>query len=463
MDAFVGRRRELDALEAAYRARGSTFLPIYGRRRVGKSELIAHFLRHKPAVYLLGKRAQGGLQLREFLREAARVTGDPLLATFPAEGWKPALDAVVDRWRGADRRRLVLAFDEFQWTAEASPELPSVLQDCWDRRWQREGSVMLILCGSYIGFMEREVLGRGSPLFGRRTGQILLRPFGYREATAFHPGWSAAEHARVYFLCGGIPLYLKAFAPHRSFEQSLAATLLAEDGLLYREPDFLLREELREVESYYAVLLAIAEGARTSRDIARASGIGERGLQYYLKQLMELGYVARRYPLTGAPPVARHVRYDLHDPLLRFWFRFVYPNTSFIARAGARRALMELVRPRLEVWAGGCFERLCREALADLYVGEGVSDAFEIGEYWDKATQIDVVGFRRDGWTDLGECKWGPVRSVRVVEAELEQKVAAYPNRRNATIGRRIFARRTPPAAGDRGRWHDLEDLYTRG
>ena len=178
-------------------------------------------------------------------------------------------------------------------------------------------------------------------------------------------------------------------------------------------------------------------------------------------ELIELGYVERRYPLTDKPPSARSVRYDLADPLLRFWFRFVFPSTSYIRHMGAERALRDFIRPHLDAWFGLCFERLCREALPWLYRREGVTAAFEVGEYWSKSIQIDVVGLRNDGWTDLGECKWGPVRSRRAVESELEAKVRDYPNPRGSTIGRRIFVRHTPAAPTDTGvRWHGLDELY---
>lgn len=461
MDEFIGREAELRALTAAHAAASGAFVPIYGRRRVGKSELILRFLHDRPGIYFLGKKAQAPLQIREFLRAAAAALKEPLLATFPADQWKPALEAVVARWKG--RGKLVLALDEFQWTAEASPELPSVLQELWDRRWRRDGRVMLILCGSHVGFMEREVLGRRSPLFGRRTAQIHLRPFGFRESARFHPAYSPVDRARTYFVCGGIPLYLKSFLPSRSVETNIAAALLDEFEPLYREPDFLLREELRDVENYYAVLLALASGPLPSHEISRLTGVGDRSLHYYLAQLVELGYLHRVYPLTGRPPVPRHVRYALDDPLLRFWFRFVYPNTSLIQRVGAGKAFAVLIRPELDSYFGGCFERLCREALPLLYAAEGVTAPFEIGSYWDKSVQIDVVGHREDGWTDLGECKWGAVRSVDALAAELESKAARYPNTRGATIGRRLFTR-TRPGGRRRGasglRWHDLADLY---
>jgi AAA+ ATPase superfamily predicted ATPase len=292
MAEFIGRREELEVLESGYSGAGSAFVPIYGRRRVGKSELTLYFMKGRPGVYFVGKKAPAALQIREFLQEAAVVLEEPLLATFPAESWGAALDAVVSRWRGDGK--LILALDEFQWTAEASPELPSLLQERWDRQWRDSGRVFLILCGSYVGFMEREILGRKSPLFGRRTAQIPLRPFGYREAALFHPRYSVLDRARAYFLCGGVPLYLRCFSDSRSIESNLVHELLQEYAVLHREGDFLLREELREVESYYAILLAVAAGHTASQDIARQAGIDARSLPYYLQQLLELGYLRRR-------------------------------------------------------------------------------------------------------------------------------------------------------------------------
>ena len=227
LSRFVGRTAELGTLSAAYASAESGFVPIYGRRRVGKSELILRFLREHPGVYFLGKQAPAALQLREFLDEAAVVLGEPLLATASFDGWKSALSAVIDRWKQGGK--LVLVFDEFQWTAWASPELPSVLQDLWDRRWRSSGKILLILCGSYVGFMEREVLGRKSPLFGRRTAQILLRPFGYREAALFHPSFSTVDRARAYFICGGVPWYLERF--DAKLTGSNAYDITAENGV----------------------------------------------------------------------------------------------------------------------------------------------------------------------------------------------------------------------------------------
>lgn len=458
---FIGREKELRVLVDAQRSKESTFLPVYGRRRVGKSVLLAHFMKDLPGIYYLGKQAPAVLQRRELLEEAARRLDEPLLAQLRTETWSDVLRAIVQSYRGDGK--LVLVLDEFQWMAEASPELPSVLQELWDLEWQGKRRVMLILCGSYIGFMEREVLGEKSPLFGRRTGQILLKPFGFREAALFHPRLSRVDWARTYFICGGMPYYLRQFEDGKSFEQNLVRHVFTESSPLFREPDFLLREELREVSSYAAILAAIASGHATPILMAAASGLEARKLPYYLQQLQDLGFVDRRYPLDGTPPSPRQVRYELLDPLLRFWYRFVFPNSSALELRGPEATFRELIRPHLDWYSGRAFERLSREALVEIYRREQVMSSFDIGEFWTRETQIDVVGLRGDGVVDLGECKWGPIASRVEVERELQRKASLFPNHRGHTVALHVFCREKPKPkkeAGEAIQWHDLADFY---
>ena len=461
MAKFIGRAKELDLLARAFESPRSEFIPIYGRRRVGKSELILKFMAGRPGVYYLGQQSPAALQVREFLEEAARALDMPLLAELRPMDWREALSTVAAQWeRVRPGSKLILALDEFQWIAASSPDLISALQECWDRRWKGAGNVMLLLCGSYLGFMEREVLGRTSPLFGRRTAQIHLQPFGYLEAARFHPRWSETDRAKAYFLVGGLPQYLLCLEDTRSIDHNVRRHLLDEFAPLFHEPTFLLREELREIAPYHAVLFAIASGPGAVRDIAATAGMPDRNLNYYLQQLVDLGYLRRRYPLDRRRPNPRRVRFGIDDPLLRFWFRFVFPNMSLIRSAGGASAFAERIAPSLDAWFGSCFERLCREALPLIYASEGVAAGYEVGEYWSKTAQIDVVGLREDHWTDLGECKWGAVRSPQALETELDRKAAAFPNPRGATFGRRYFVRRKPAARQDASGWYSLQDLY---
>lgn len=457
---FVGRRRELRELNRAFASARSEFIPVYGRRRVGKSELILRFMAGKPGVYYLGKQSPSDLQVSEFLAEAAGALDMPLLASLRIDDWQQALLTVVEQWGQAHPgQKLILALDEFQWLAAARPSVISELQHCWDRHWRSAGNVVLVVCGSYLGFMERDVLGKASPLFGRRTAQILLQPFGYQEAAAFHPRWSVADQARAYFLVGGVPQYLLCLDDSHSIATNIRRHMLEEFSPLFHEPTFLLREELREVAPYHAVLFAIASGRRTIRAIAGATGLPERNMHYYVEQLAGLGYIERYHPLDGRRN-PRQLRLRIDDPLLKFSFRFVFPNTSILRSAGADRAFSARIAPALDAYFGGCFEQLCRDALPAVYAHEGVSAGFEIGEYWNKETQIDLVGLRDDNWTDLGECKWGGFGSAPALERALEGKVSRYPNVRGATLGRRYFVRRKPTAKARAPGWYSLDDLY---
>lgn len=462
--SFVGRKRELDQLEKAWRTEQSAFIPIYGRRRVGKSELIVHFMKGKPGIYLTGKHAAPTDQISEFLGTAARELREPIIAEMTPRGWKTAFELAVKSHRGPGK--LIIALDEFQWMVEVSPELPEVLQELWDRQWSNGNNVVLIVCGSFLGFMERKVLGSKSPLYGRRTGSIHLRPFNHIEARGFHPHLSIDDQARVYGICGGIPAYLKAFEDDLSVAQNIVAAILTPGGRLDGEPEYLLREELRELVPYHTVLTSLARGTARPVDLAKTTHIDVRALNYHLKTLIDLGYVKKHRPLTDPPSDERTVRYAVDDPILRFWFRFVFPNLSSLRSLGPSAAFADLIRPELDSYYGLCFDRLCREALPLIYANEGVRTSFEVGEFWrntGKKVQIDVVGLRRDNRTDLGECKWGDdPGSLNSLAAQLELKVPLYPNDRGASIGRRLFVHQVrrrhdvPPGV----RVHTLADLY---
>ncbi len=457
---FVGRIKELLLLNRLYESDESQFIPVYGRRRVGKSELILHFIQDKPAVYYLGKQAPEAFQIREFLEISASVLDNRLLAQVRVDSWKEALTLVVEEFK-KHSKKLVLVLDEFQWIVETSTGLPSVIQELWDRHWKDNNCVQLILCGSYLGFMEREVLGSKSPLFGRRTANILLKPFSFREAGEFHPGWSYEDRAKAWFICGGIPYYLKFFKEDRSIDQNIRDNFLDEYAALFREADFLLREELRDLEKYSGVLMAVAESPLTVKEIAHKTGIGERSVPYYLDTLKTLHLIASYAPLETKGEKKRGMRFRLTDNFLRFWFRFVYPHLSLVASLSEERAFANLIAPQLESWFGSGFELLCREALPVLYAEEGVLSSFQIGEYWDTTVQIDVVGTRKDGRVDIGECKWGAIPSKKALEDEIDNKVRKYPNPKAVTVQKRLFVKRWPFQELPQGiKLHTLKDLY---
>ncbi len=455
--SFVGREAELAALERHYRSGRAGLIPIYGRRRVGKTELILRFCARKPTVYFTASDKLRTPQLADFVAAAAEWLDAPHLAGTAPQNWEAALRLVLGAAPAG--RKLVLVLDEFQWLCASSPELPSILQRLWDHEWQRGNRLLLILCGSFIGFMEREVLGARAPLHGRRTAAVRLEPFGFREAAQFHPRWSREEQARAYFVCGGIPAYLRRFDPARSVAQNIATEFFAVDAFFQREPDFLLREELAEVKQAASVLEATARGRHGQGEIARAIGLSTAALAPHLKGLAGLGYIERVFPLIPGRPARTSVLYRVADPLLRFWFRFVEPHWSTLRRIAPERAFEQLVAPQWDAYCGDSFERLCREALSLLYEAESVTGKFEVGEYWDRTAQIDVVGLRADGWVDLGECKWHGRPAAAAVASELAARAAHYPAK-GRTVRPVAFLRRKPRTAPGGLTLYDLPQLY---
>ncbi|MFH1654329.1 MAG: ATP-binding protein [Pseudomonadota bacterium] len=460
MNKFVGRKNELTMLENAYGSSKSEFIPVYGRRRIGKSELILHFIEKKPSIYLLGKKSTPQLQIREFLDILSNTYSQPLIANSRVDNWKEALELIV-KHKKTDKK-MVVVFDEFQWLAETSPDLISILQEFIDTEWKKRKDIMLIICGSYMGFMEKEILGEKSPLFGRRTAQILLKPFNYKDAADFFPSWSYKDKAKAYFVCGGVPFYLLFFSENKSIFKNIEENFFSEFSALYREADFLLKEELRELQKYYAILTSLAAGSLTYFDISKVTGIEEKKLYYYIEQLIALGYVRRRYPLLTQRHSSKNVRFIIDDALLKFWFRFVYPNTAYIPQVNAKDAFQNLVKPYIDSYFGTCFENLCREALAGAYLTEGIYGDFEIGEYWDKCLQIDVVGHRKKEGIDICECKWTGIKSTNKLVNELRSKIRKYPNDDNLTIQGRIFSRETikEHKKFPEIRFYSLEDIY---
>lgn len=455
---FVGRAAELAALERQYRRDSGAFVPVYGRRRVGKTELLVRFCRGKQAVYFAATQGTAAQQLRSFMRTAALALGNALLAEVTVRDWDHALELVLRAANPA--RRLVLVLDEFQWLCESAPELPSVLQKRWDQDWQRKRGPFLILCGSYIGFMEREVLGHKSPLFGRRTGQLQLRPLSYLEAGELFPRWSREDRARAWFVCGGVPAYLKTFSQERSIDQNLIEAFLEVDAPLMREAEFLLREELRDVASYATLIEGLAAGHVSPTLLSRYSGVPVPRVMYFLNTLLELGYVERRLPLVPGRASRKTTRYAIGDPLLRFWFRFVAPHFSAIRQGSSARVFQQLVAPGLEAFYGAGFEALCREALPGLLRDERVVADVQVGEFWSTSAQLDVVGLRADRWVELGECKWGTPGSVTSVLATLREAATDYPSK-GLTVRYRLFTRRPVRAALPPDvRAHDLDALY---
>jgi len=364
---FVGREGELRVLEELADSEKPELYVLFGRRRVGKTELLQQFCRGRRAVYFLAAQVREKDNLRAFRDALVECLEDPLAGSVQFADWTAALQFVAER---AKSGRLVVVLDEFPYLCEASPGLPSEIQRFWDTRG-KSSQLMLVLCGSQISFMEQEVLAEKSPLFGRRTAQRRLEPLSPRDALTFFPKWDLAERSLAYAILGGMPAYLGRFDDNRSLQENLLRECLRPEGYLFDEVQFLLRSELTNPATYNSILAAVARGIDKVGDIALAVGVESAHANKYLSTLRELRLVERDVPMTDPDPLrSRRGTYRIADRFLAFHFRHIQPHVSLIHAGRGGRVYEEFIEPD--------FRRLREEALVDFVLAHLKSEAAEV-------------------------------------------------------------------------------------
>jgi uncharacterized protein len=414
--ALLNRTEELGMFRRRWDAGESQIFLLWGRRRVGKTELLLEFGRDKRTLFFEATSGTRADHLADFSERLAEVTGR---ADLTAPDWRTALDAVA-HWAESEGQ-VLLVLDEFQHVARESPEVGSVINVWWRERGQA-APVFAILSGSEVGFFEREIVNYSATTYGRRAGQLRLEPFRPRDIGLFLPGWSAEDRIRAYGVFGNMPYYLAHIREDASLAENLLNLILMRDGLLHEEARLLLDVELPDANTYFSVLRAIAAGQTRVNQIGQRTGIGDTSrVSQMLDRLQRLWLVSRELPITVRNPKrSRQSFYRITDPYLRFWFRFVLPAQGRLADAeGARRHLEGRVLPQLDEFVSApAFEEVCQEWLRHEI------DAAAVGWWWGKVREmrgtalrdvdreLDTVALDDDGEVvALGSCKWteGPM------------------------------------------------------
>ncbi len=420
---FIGRAKELEVLgEFADSGKPELFV-LYGRRRVGKTELLQRLCSQKHrAVYFLAAQVREMDSLRAF-KEALKdgLGGDALLDGIEFPDWSAALGFAAER---AGDERLIVVLDEFPYLCDSSKGLPSQIQQFWDLRGKRS-SLMLVLCGSQVSFMEKEVLAERSPLFGRRTGQRRLEPLRPPEALDFFPNWSVRDRIMAYAVVGGMPAYLRRFDDTRTVLENIASEILRPEGYLFDEVQFLLRSELTTPHTYNSILAAVAKGVHRVGDIALHVGVDSPTASKYLHVLRELRLVEREVPITDPDPLrSRKGRYRISDRFLAFHFRHLQPRLSLVHAGRGARVLTEFVEPDMEYLFDDArvdfvLDHLRREA-AEI-VGDEI---IEVGRHEGKF--VRAVGRTEGGRTVAGIVVPEGTRSTATLENELGELQSVF-------------------------------------
>ena len=394
---------------------------IYGRRRVGKTELIKRFCTGKDHIYFLADRRGTLLNAERFAGIAAEHFGDvpPKVENFDD------VFAYIAK-RVGEKERTVAVVDEFSYLAERDDRIPSVFQLAWDEALKNR-NVMLILCGSLVSMMEMKTLSSKSPLYGRRTGQWKVEPLGFEQARLFFPNYGEEQQVEAYAVLGGVPFYLNEFDDEEDVHTNIGEKILTKGEPLYEEVEFLLREELRDYSSYLSILEAIAGGSTRVNEIANFSKIEAKDLPKYLNVLMRLGLVRRERPITEGEKSKRTI-YGLEDNYFKFWFRFFFPNKSDIELGEVRRVL-EKIKSDFNSFVGEAFEGVAGRYLVGLN-SRGLLPfrCSGIGRWWHKGEEIDLVGVdEKAGKILFVECEWRDLTAKRAetILAKLREKASS--------------------------------------
>jgi AAA+ ATPase superfamily predicted ATPase len=400
---FVGRAQELASLREEFAAQRASLLVVYGRRRVGKSELLKEATKDLPRVFWQATTVTGDLNLEAFKAETAAFLGqDDLLGGLG--DWLSVLTYLARRAEATPG--LVVVLDEFPYLVEADNGLPSIIQKFWDSGTPRAGKLKLVLCGSLVSQME-DLLAERNPLHGRKTFSMELLPLPLRDVARFFPHYGAEDRLLAYAVFGGIPHYLRLCDPKADVARNVTRLLLDRTGALADEPTVLLQAELREPQRYGSILAAIADGCTKSGEITgRVKDLGgSSSLPYYLERLERMRLV-RSTRSMDAKPKSRDRRYFITDPLTAFWHWFVRPNVSAVVQGFGADVWRLRIAPRLDEFMGGAFEEICREHARRHSQERLPAPAQEIGQIWSDDYDIDVAGRLLDGSMLYGECKW---------------------------------------------------------
>lgn len=403
IEPLLGRDAELKELEARWAqapAGAPQLVVLWGRRRVGKTFLVSHFVRGKRAVFFGATQQAETVELRRFAEAISRDLGQDVLdlAGGGFASWEAALRFVAALAR---QEALVVSLDEVPYLTGSTRGFASIVQVVWDHL-PPGTRLMLILTGSAVGTIE-SMLGAGGALRGRPTWTRRLDPLTAPDARVFLPRLSPTAFMEAYAACGGYPLHLRRWDAGAGTEANLLRLAATPGGLLFDDALGILREELPDVGGYPRILAAIGRGRTRSSEIADEA---DQRIEHPLEVLVRAGFVRRSVPL-GAPRRTRPI-YEIDDPYLAFWFSVLYSDAAQIG-GGQGRAVLRRRREQWQRHLGWVFEELARQHAARLVRSGELPDDLVVGRWWSTSgppVEVDVLGMRDSRSVLLGEARW---------------------------------------------------------
>jgi len=398
---FVNRELELSFLNEKWRQNSAQLIVIYGKRRVGKTEISIQFAKDKPHIYFLCERLAAHSQLKKFTEAVRGYFKDEFLPQEGFKDWETAFKYIANK-----REKLAVIIDEFPYLAETDKAIPSVFQKAWDL-YLKNSKVYLMLLGSSISMMVKTVLFHKAPLYGRRTGQFLIKPFRFRETKKTYPEKTFNEVLAIYSIVGGTPLYLNKFRG-KNYLDVVREELLRKGQPLYEEVEFLLREELKEPRNYFVILEALSLGKHKLSEIINETGFDKGTSSRYISILNSLQITKKEIPVTEKiPEKSRKGIYVIDDNFFNFWFRFIFRNRSLLEENKITTVLSKVKEAMPQLLAEN-YEKISGEILFNTILSKKLPLEFETyGCWWDRNEDIDLIALNsKTNEILFGEVKW---------------------------------------------------------
>lgn len=438
MERFIGRINELKKLDDLYQTSGFNMAVIYGRRRIGKSTLIAEFIKDKKAIYYMATKVGTARNVELLEKEVLKVLA-PTLQNISFKTIEDLLSFIGDN---ASDEKMIFIIDELPYWAEKDEGILSIFQKFVDNEWAKK-NILFILCGSALSFMEDKVLSEKSPLFGRRTTQIKLEAFNYLESAEFVPNYSNEEKAICYGITGGVAKYLSLIDNSQSLDENIVEQFFEKTGYLYDETRNLLIQEFSDISLVNNIIEQVANGENTLNVIADKVHEKETTVLYSLNKLISVGLVEKRVCITEEKN-KKKTQYILKDQMFKFWYSYVPAASSSIEMGKGKLYYDKLVKPHIHTFMGRVFEEMCKYFTLNEGL-EGRLNCFvtEVGTWWGteiiigesekrriQSTDVDVVGLSpAEKEIVVGECKFRNEKMDKSVYETLVRRGKCVPTK----------------------------------
>lgn len=439
---FLDRKEEIAELKRVLNpASPPKFAVVFGRRRLGKSTLIKRVLSSDDIYYMAGDLVDN-VQL-EMLQELLSEKF-PEIAMAKFSGWEELL-LMLNR---LSTHQFTLCLDEFPYVVKHSPELPSILQRLIDVKTLKYN---IVICGSSQRMMQEMILSQGEPLYGRADAILDVRPIPlpYLQEGL---NLNAVSTIEEYSVWGGVPRYWELREEYDSLKHAIRGMLLGPTTVLYEEPKKLFLDDMKITVQSESLMAVIAGGANRLSEIASRMGREATSLSAPLDRLIQMTYIRREIPFGDSPKKSKKGIYRINDSMMDFYYTFIMPNMSSLAR-GRKNFVMEEIERNFNTYVSMHWEHLCREAVSgNRLFGHRWGEA---ARWWGtvlkeekgafREVEFDIMAESVDGKALLvGECKWTNPEIAADLHRKLVEKVSNLPFAKDKEIVTVLFLKNEP-------------------